>query len=267
MAEDRAAAGAAGDRGDTRDAAAGATFDRSSLQQVLGGIEGWLYPDEAWELHRRAGAVAARARSENRRPVLVEIGSWKGRSTVCEALALANSGGGVLHAIDPHLDGEVEDTWGQLLANLSRTGTAPYVNPVRSTSHEARADFDQPVDMLFVDGSHGRAEVRQDIDDWVPLVRSGGVVAFNDPSHPGVHAALRDRVLLRGTPLRRPKLVDNTLFFELDREAAWDGQAAADLRRLRVALSLREKLAPLRRRMSEDTARRGRRALGRLVGR
>lgn len=38
----------------------------------------------------------------------------------------------------------------------------------------------QPIDFLFIDGDHSAAGVRSDFDNFSPLVRSGGVIAFHD---------------------------------------------------------------------------------------
>lgn len=38
----------------------------------------------------------------------------------------------------------------------------------------------EPVDFLFIDGDHTEAGVRQDYEDYGPLVRPGGLIAFHD---------------------------------------------------------------------------------------
>lgn len=38
----------------------------------------------------------------------------------------------------------------------------------------------EPVDFLFIDGDHTEAGVRQDYEDYSPLVRPGGLIAFHD---------------------------------------------------------------------------------------
>jgi predicted O-methyltransferase YrrM len=38
----------------------------------------------------------------------------------------------------------------------------------------------QPVDLLFIDGDHGYAGVKQDFAMYAPLVRPGGLIAFHD---------------------------------------------------------------------------------------
>jgi predicted O-methyltransferase YrrM len=37
-----------------------------------------------------------------------------------------------------------------------------------------------PIDFLFIDGGHDEANAKPDIENWVPLVKSGGYVAFHD---------------------------------------------------------------------------------------
>lgn len=59
---------------------------------------------------------------------------------------------------------------------------------VRETSDEA---FKHSIinkclvyDCLFVDGLHEAAQLQRDLDNYVPLVRKGGIVAIHDFSHP-----------------------------------------------------------------------------------
>lgn len=47
-------------------------------------------------------------------------------------------------------------------------------------SRVCHADFKDSIDLLFVDGDHHYAVVKEDIKNWVPKLVSGGVVAFHD---------------------------------------------------------------------------------------
>jgi len=236
--------------------------ERTELLELIFGVEGYLYEGEAWELYRRTKAVGAAALIEGRQPVVVEIGSHKGRSTIPLAHGLRTAGGGQVHAIDPYTNG---DRRSEFLDNVARVGLSDYVHPVRLTSHEARRDFSSSLELLFVDGSHTLEAVLQDIADWTPLVRSGGTAAFNDPSWPGVYAALRQKVFVKGSMFRHPVLVDNTVFFEVRRETPWTDSDTVALRRLRVGLAIRKLLTPLRRYTPDGTARFGRAAFQRIV--
>jgi len=203
-------------------------IDADRLQALLDGVEGWLHFDEAEALF----SMVAGAPQDGRPISVVEIGSWKGRSTIAMAAALASlSGGGRVLAVDPHT-GSVEhraeygavDTFSEFCANIDRSGLGAFIEPVRRPSHEARPLVpDRSVDSLFIDGSHEYADVLQDIDDWVSSLRPGARVAYNDASWPGVYRALRERVVRRGTPYRNPRLVRSTLFVEYDPSSPFDG--------------------------------------------
>jgi predicted O-methyltransferase YrrM len=217
---------------------------RDSLTAALTGVEGWLEDDEAWSLHR---AVATFPGSG---PLtVVEIGSWKGRSTIALATGvIAREAAGVVVAVDPHrggvahrLTGE-EDTFDQFQANLQRAGLSDVVDPIRATSEAARLRFpDDSVHVLFIDGSHRFEDVLDDIDGWAPALRAGARVAFHDSiSYPGVAAVVRRRGLSRGSGLRRPRLFGETLFFEHRPAEAW---RPADSAR---ALGMRARLGCLR---------------------
>ena len=61
-----------------------------------------------------------------------------------------------------------------------------------------------PVDLLFVDSSHERAETVAEFAAWRPALSPGGIVAFHDyrnPGFPGVHAAIHDDLGLDGEAL------------------------------------------------------------------
>ena len=173
----------------------------------------------------------------------MEIGSYKGRSTIVSASALAELGRGTVVAIDPHAPTGKDsyarehgalDTYGDFLSNISRKNLNEYVISIRTTSAEARGVYDgQPIDLLFVDGSHDYEDVLADIDMWTPLLADEAVVAFNDPYAPGVNRALRERVLSRTLPVESPRHVNNTLF-AISRRGSRTGAAT----RRRLALYL-----------------------------
>ena len=59
------------------------------------------------------------------------------------------------------------------------------------------------LDFLFIDGDHGYASVCQDYDDWVPYLRTGGLLAVHDcrmdrpggaTFHPGPSRMAHERI-------------------------------------------------------------------------
>lgn len=108
---------------------------------------------------------------------IVEIGSWKGRSTWFLARGLEDAGSPHrVVAIDPHLEGTRED----FEATIARAGIAARVDSRITYSHEVAPSFDEPVGLLWIDGDHSYDAVRRDFDDWFPRLAVGGWIAFHD---------------------------------------------------------------------------------------
>src|SRR5712692_10689643 len=176
------------------------------MLEAIRSVQGWLYDDEALTLFD-----SVQKRAGHRMPcVVVEIGSWKGKSAIALALALGSTSAGIVFAIDPHTGssehrkaGAAIDTFAEFLSNIQNARVADRVRPLRMTSYEARRLFeDRSVDMLYVDGSHVYEDVRRDIEDWTPTLRPGSIVAFNDVFWPGVYKALNEGVTRVGSAFR-----------------------------------------------------------------
>lgn len=193
------------------------------IARALDGVGGWLHLDEAALLYEsvirqphRAGGLC-----------VVEIGSWKGRSTIALGLAARRRGDTEVIAIDPHLgdNGEFNEhaeTFGEFLANIECASVDHVVRPVRAFAHDARPLIaDSSVGVLFLDGSHRYEDVSTDLHDWVPALADGAILACNDSSKPGVYRALRETVLRRKAPFFGATLVRSTLFLEHRPDATW----------------------------------------------
>ena len=142
---------------------------RTRVKPLIADIPGWLTDEEGEALYELA-------RSCRGNGVIVEIGSWKGKSTVC--LGLGSRAGNLVpvYAIDPHADYR----FGDFKTNVERAGIADLVRPIASLSQAAADGFDEPIELLFVDGSHEYDLVLEDFEEWVPKVVDGGCIAFHD---------------------------------------------------------------------------------------
>jgi MMP 1-O-methyltransferase len=139
------------------------------VKPLIADVPGWLTDEEGEALYELARACPGRG-------AIVEIGSWKGKSTICLGLGSRAGNGVRIFAIDPHTDYR----FGDFTANVERAGIADLVTPVASLSQAAANGFDESIELLFVDGSHEEMLVREDFDKWVPKVLEGGWVAFHD---------------------------------------------------------------------------------------
>jgi MMP 1-O-methyltransferase len=142
---------------------------QTRVKPLIADIPGWLTDEEGEALYELA-------RSCNGSGVIVEIGSWKGKSTVCLGLGSQAGNSVPVYAVDPHADYR----FGDFKTNVERAGLADLVRPIASLSQTAADDFDQAIELLFVDGSHEYDLVLEDFEKWVPKVVDGGWVAFHD---------------------------------------------------------------------------------------
>jgi len=160
-------------------------------------IDGWLSEVEARELYNLAHAPGT--------IVVVEVGSFLGRSTAALALGIrAGEHGGKVYAVDTwegDPDGSRERFaklgMDPMLAhwnNMVRVEAAPFVEQCRglSTDWASRWDYYSLIDVLFIDGHHAYESVKADVEAWLSHVKRGGVVAFHDEWAPGPSQVIRE---------------------------------------------------------------------------
>jgi Methyltransferase domain len=91
---------------------------------------------------------------DQRQGVIVEIGSWKGKSTVALARGSAKKTHEKIYAIDPHSilpeERYFEDTKSEFLANVARAGVKDRLIPMIMTSQEAAKGWHQPIRLLWI---------------------------------------------------------------------------------------------------------------------
>lgn len=176
-----------------------------SLSGRLQGVEGWLTDAQALRLAERARALRPPAR-------IVEIGSYRGRSTI--TLASSAPDGVAVVAIDPHAgddrgprqvhgtDAEGEADHRAFVENLARAGIAERVEYVRLPSQDALAAHTVRADLVYVDGAHDYRAARKDLTGWGERLQSGGTLLVHDAwSSVGVTLALL-RTLVFGSRFR-----------------------------------------------------------------
>lgn len=125
--------------------------------------------------------------------VVLEIGSFKGKSTVMLATVAAHYGTGPVVAIDPHNFNNPElgeyrtssgaTSYDEFLANLRAAGVAESVEVHRAYSGDVAAHWNRPIRFLWIDGDHGYRGAKADFDGFLPHLVPAGVVAFHDALH------------------------------------------------------------------------------------
>lgn len=154
-------------------------------QGLVALLAGWLSDDEAAYLYGLARLV--------RDGCVVEIGSFRGRSTAALCYGVRDGHGVPLYAVEPHADytgfyggkfgGDDRAAFFQGMLNL---GLAQTVRLVNLSSEVITPGWQIPVSLLWVDGDHRYEGVRRDIDCWAPHLAAGATVVFDDINDPEI---------------------------------------------------------------------------------
>ena len=150
---------------------------------------------EGWFSQEKAGILVDLV-LKNKPTTIVEIGVFGGKSLVPMAFALKANERGTIIGIDPwdnqaSIEGLVNETnknwWGSLdhelirlglLSKIRQFGLENQIELIKSTSADAPAIED--IDLLHIDGNHSDGASYFDVTKWVPLVKSGGCIIFDD---------------------------------------------------------------------------------------
>jgi predicted O-methyltransferase YrrM len=170
------------------------------VKPLIADVPGWLTDEEGEALYDLAKRCTGRG-------VIVEIGSWKGKSTVCLGLGSRDGAHARIFAIDPHANYR----FGDFKENVDRAGIGDLIEPVASLSQPAADDFEEPIELLFVDGSHEYDLVLEDFEKWVPKVVDGGWVAFHDTTWTAGPRKVVGQAIYRGRVFKDVKFVVGSL--------------------------------------------------------
>lgn len=161
---------------------------------AIDGVDGWLTEAQASRLWRAARTVPTGGR-------IVEIGSFRGRSTV--VLALASPQAGEVVAIDPHAGNDrgpqeihgfedlADEDYTVFHKNLASAGVESRVRHLRRFSADSLGEVQGGIDLLYIDGAHRFRPARADMVSWGARVVHGGRLLVHDSfSSVGVTLAL-----------------------------------------------------------------------------
>lgn len=152
-------------------------------------ISGFLYESQVLALYDMAFGLP------DRHPVVVEIGSWMGKSSFALAKGIKSKSDPVLYCIDPFetdsaslftetltgiarsLACSVEQ---QFIRNMKKNGVYEMIKLLNGRSTEFAATFAEDIDLLFIDGDHSYEAVMRDFEDWSKFLKPGGIIALHD---------------------------------------------------------------------------------------
>jgi predicted O-methyltransferase YrrM len=155
--------------------------DFASVEKQIKAIEGFMVEGQEEFLFKKVVSLSEDA-------TILEIGSFKGRSTVTMAFACRNTRRR-LFCIDTwngnDSDFSERDFFHVWEENVRKNGVSEFVTPLRGLSHDVLARWNEltgnlKVDFAFIDGSHQYEDVLRDFELVLPLVKEGGWIAFHD---------------------------------------------------------------------------------------
>lgn len=129
--------------------------------------------------------------------IIVEIGVWGGKSLIPMANALKYLGNGKIYGIDPWdssesakgMDGVNYDWWSHVDHNMILQGLQRKIHEFRLENQvvliqttSQKAPFIPNIDILHIDGNHSEEASNLDVNKWVPQVKKGGIIVFDDMS-------------------------------------------------------------------------------------
>ena len=156
----------------------------NDLVKEVDEVEGYLAPAEMSFLALLAACPTATGD-------ILEIGSFKGKSTIILARAAALAGDGIVNAVDPmtapsetdpDLNGAAS-SFDDFTKNVSTYGVADRIRFHQTFSHELAKTWNKPLRLLWIDGDHTYSGTQADLRGFAPHLVDGAIVAIHDVLH------------------------------------------------------------------------------------
>lgn len=155
------------------------------------GSAGWFSHKEAGYLYRLVQAI------ENPKPVIVELGSCFGLSSMIIARALKIKKEAKIYCVDAW-EGDGSSVFAKtrehiqeqarlgksffeiFKENTQKAGVWEQLTPIQAYTTEVVKDWSRTADLIFVDADHSYEGVRRDVMNWKEHVRLGGLLLMHD---------------------------------------------------------------------------------------
>ncbi len=172
-----------------------------AIQTYIPHQDGWTTPERCCEMVDRMLEIKAQ--------VSVDIGVFAGRSTIAMGFAARQLGNSIVYGIDPWHVGiaqesddnpEGVDWWKdkadlegihkQAMRDIWAHNLEQWVVIIRSRSEYCDKLFTE-IDVLNIDGAHGKVASCRDVMTYLPKVRSGGICFMDDTNWTSTQEAVK----------------------------------------------------------------------------
>jgi predicted O-methyltransferase YrrM len=161
-------------------------FDEFTLDLLkdIEAVEGYLAPNEIRFLALMAACPTTSGEA-------LEIGSFKGKSTIILAKSAALAGDGTVNAVDPMTApsetdpdlGGAASSFEDFTRNVAEHGVDKRIRFHKTFSHELAKTWNMPLRLLWIDGDHTYAGTKLDFDGFAPHLADKGIIAIHDVLH------------------------------------------------------------------------------------
>lgn len=172
---------------------------RKQIEDEWSLLKGWAEIDRILEIVRLI--------IEEKPKRCLEVGVFAGRGLIPMGLALRTNGpDGYIVGLDPwnntaccEYENEANREWwskvdldeiyNEMMETIFRLGLENVALTLRARSQDAYWMFSD-LDLLIIDGNHSEEISSRDVDLYLPRVKSGGIISFDDSTWPSTQKAL-----------------------------------------------------------------------------
>jgi predicted O-methyltransferase YrrM len=161
------------------------TVPAGPIEEFLARTEGMTSLEEAKLLYDLAREV--------RSGCIVEVGAYRGRTTVALGRGSLDGHQVPVFSIEPHqtFTGVLGGRFGPADAGayyraILETGCYHVVRLVSLSSEQVTPGWRSPVSLLWIDGDHRYEGVRRDFESWRPHLIQGATIVFDDADNPSI---------------------------------------------------------------------------------
>lgn len=196
------------------------SLQRRARRNRLGDLVTYIDLSETipgWKRGVEAEEMTLASRSIDGDAVIVEIGAFLGSASVLLAGARKLAGSGMVHCVDP-FDGSGDEysvpVYSEITAGFSSSLRDQFNQSIDAanltdfvTVHEGTAEtigptWNQPIDLLFLDGDQSPDGARSAFEIWEPWLKAGGILVVGnssardyEPHHDGNYRITAERVI------------------------------------------------------------------------
>lgn len=183
------------------------------IKETVKDIHGWLSSREIITLFEIA--------KHCKNGVIVEIGSWKGKSTICLSKGSKMGNKIPIYAIDPHTGSEEHqkkygkvNTYDDFLENIKKANCDDLIIPIKKRSDDVIKDWNKKICFLFIDGAHDFNSVKMDFENFNKYLIKDGIVAFHDYTVWGGVTKYVDENLMKSKNFQHLETLGSVILFK-----------------------------------------------------